>query len=109
MEWQPLMAPPNDNSERLAPTDQSSNPQDQLRALASYLQRAREDERSRLARAIHDDLGQALTVLKMDLAWLKGRLARESQNEWLVPLLEKAESMSALMDNAVQMVRQIAT
>src|SRR5215471_18098693 len=109
MEWQPLMAPPSDNPEHLVCTDHSSNPQDQLRALTSYLQRAREEERSRIARTIHDDLGQALAVLKMDLAWLKGRLARESQNEWAVPLLEKAESMSALMDNTVQMVRRIAT
>jgi signal transduction histidine kinase len=109
MEWQPLMAQPSDNSEHLVHTDQTSDPLDQLRALTSYLQGAREEDRSRIARAIHDDLGQALTVLKIDLAWLKGRLARESQNEWVVPLLEKAESMSALMDNTVQMVRRIAT
>ena len=45
----------------------------QLRALAAYLQSVREEERTRIAREVHDELGQALTGLKMDLAWLDKR------------------------------------
>jgi signal transduction histidine kinase len=82
---------------------------DQLRALTGHLQAVREAERTRIARQIHDELGQALTALKMDLAWLYGRLVKASREEWIPPLLAKAESMSELMDRTVQAVRQLAT
>src|SRR3989441_6950511 len=51
---------------------------EQLRALAAYLQTVREEERTRIAREVHDELGQALTGLKMDLAWLEKKLAEAS-------------------------------
>ena len=82
---------------------------DQLRALTGRLQSVREEERARIAREIHDELGQALTALKMDLAWLAARLARASQESWVPPLLDKAQSMSELLDTTVQKVRRIAT
>ena len=44
---------------------------EQLRALASRLQKVREEERTDIAREIHDELGQALTGLKLDIAWMK--------------------------------------
>jgi signal transduction histidine kinase len=47
----------------------------QLRELAKHLQTAREDERSRLARELHDELGALLTAAKLDAARLKSRLA----------------------------------
>lgn len=80
-----------------------------LRALTGRLQSVREEERSRIARQIHDELGQALTALKMDLAWLQDRLARVSHRPWIAPLLDKARSMSELIDATVQRVRRIAT
>src|SRR5205814_1185894 len=43
---------------------------EQLRALSVYLQHVREDERIRISRQVHDELGQSLTGLKMDLYWL---------------------------------------
>ncbi len=43
---------------------------DQLRALTNHLQSVREEERTRIARQVHDELGQALTCLKLDLSWL---------------------------------------
>lgn len=47
---------------------------EQLRHLGVYQQQVREQERVRIARELHDDFGQSLTILKMDLAWIKKRL-----------------------------------
>jgi len=77
---------------------------DELRSLAGYLQTAREEERAHIAREIHDEFGQALTVLKMDLSWLTKRLPEEA-----TALREKADSMGTLIDTTVQTVRRIAT
>src|SRR5688572_31018446 len=52
---------------------------DQLRALTSYLQYVREEERTRIAREVHDEPGQALTGLKLDMSWLAARLGRNAQ------------------------------
>jgi signal transduction histidine kinase len=76
----------------------------ELRDLTSHLQTAREEERARVAREIHDELGQALTALKIDLSWLAKRLPGH-----LPGLVEKARSMSALIDEAIQDVRRVAT
>jgi signal transduction histidine kinase len=77
---------------------------EQLRELAGYLQTAREDERTAIAREIHDELGQALTALKIDLAWLAKRLFDE-QDE----LKDKATGMSQLIDDTIQIVRRMST
>jgi signal transduction histidine kinase len=76
----------------------------ELRALATRLQAAREEERTRIAREIHDELGQALTGLKMDLAWLARRLPAGEK-----AFADKAESMFALIDDTIGAVRRIAT
>jgi PAS domain S-box-containing protein len=77
---------------------------ERLRALAAHLQAAREEERTRVAREIHDELGQALTGIKMDLAWLRKKLPKEHD-----ALREKTESMLGLMDQTIQSVRRIST
>jgi signal transduction histidine kinase len=74
-----------------------------LRALAARVQSVQEEEQRRIAREIHDELGQALTALKMDLSWLMGRLPPESAQ-----LLEKTRSMSAQIDSMVHSVRELA-
>jgi signal transduction histidine kinase len=48
--------------------------QEELRNLSAHLESVREEERTRLAREIHDELGQTMTVLKMDISWLNRRL-----------------------------------
>jgi signal transduction histidine kinase len=77
---------------------------EQLRELSARLQSVREEERTRISRAIHDELGQTLTGLKMDVAWLQGHLDPQQTT-----LLAKTQAMSALIDTTVQMVRRIST
>lgn len=78
--------------------------EENLRSLAAHLQSVREEEWTRIAREIHDELGQALTGLKMDLAWVAKRLRADQK-----PLAEKTGSMSRLIDDTVQLIRQIAS
>ncbi|MBI4518916.1 MAG: PAS domain-containing protein [Deltaproteobacteria bacterium] len=73
-----------------------------LRALAARLHAAQEEERLRIAREIHDEFGQALTVLKLDLAWLKQRLSPEQAE-----LALHADKMGRLIDKTVREVRRI--
>jgi signal transduction histidine kinase len=76
--------------------------EDKLRRLAAHLISIREEERAHIAREIHDELGQVLTGIKMEVGWLAKRLKEPA-------LLEKTESMSKLIDSTVQTVRKIAT
>ncbi len=77
----------------------------QLRGLAAHLQNIREQERTKIASEIHDELGQPLTVMKMDLSWLKDKLAAANE-----PAASKrAEELSNILDNAVKAVRRIST
>jgi signal transduction histidine kinase len=77
---------------------------DQLRALTNYLQYVREEERTRIAREVHDELGQALTGLKLDLSILATNLAKSQP-----ALHEKAQTMIGHIDTTIQTVRRIAT
>ena len=77
---------------------------EQSRNLASRLLSVREEERTRIAREIHDELGQSLTAVKIDLAWLAGRLPRGN-----VPMLERIHSTLELADSIIQSVRRIST
>jgi len=77
---------------------------DQLRALAARLQSVREEERTYIAREIHDELGQACTAIKMDLA-LIGRKLTKRQTK----LLAKVASSIQLVDSAIVTLRKIAS
>jgi signal transduction histidine kinase len=74
-----------------------------LRALAARLQSVQEEEQRRIARDIHDDLGQALTALKMDLTWLCNHLPPDS-----TALVQKAKGMTGLIDGMVRTVREVS-
>lgn len=76
---------------------------DQLRALTGHLQFVREEERTRIAREVHDELGQALTSLKLDVAWLAGKRAGAHG------VKRKLKLMSGQLDETIQAVRRIAT
>ena len=91
-----------DISERKKSEQELMQSHKRLRDLASHLQVVREEERALIAREIHDELGQALTALKMDTHWLRHRLPGEKQS-----LIDKTHVMSKLIDRTVQSVRRI--
>jgi signal transduction histidine kinase len=91
-------------AERRQAEVQLRDSREQLRALSVYLQHVREEEQIRIAREVHDELGQQLTGLKLQLTWLCGRLPKKQKS-----LHEKARSMSARIDETIQAVRRIAT
>lgn len=84
------------------------NSRDQLRALAAKLQSVREEERKLITRDIHDELGQALTGFKMDLAWMRNRLAKDDPST-RPQLLEKIAEMGSLVDATANTIRKLCT
>ncbi len=80
---------------------------EQLRALAARLQAVREEERTRVARGIHDELGQMLTALKMDLRCIEHDLEGISDSR-LNPILDKAVAATELTDSLAKSVQRIA-
>src|SRR5262249_23922229 len=74
-----------------------------LRELSTRLLRAQEQERRRIAREIHDDLGQALTALRLDVAWLGRRVGADA-----AAMREKLVRMGELVDATVESVQAIA-
>jgi signal transduction histidine kinase len=77
---------------------------DQLRAFAARLQSVREGERTSIAREIHDELGQACTAIKMDLALVGRRLSKKQSQ-----LHAKVDSTVQLVDNMIGTLRRIAS
>jgi len=72
-----------------------------LRNLLAYLQSVREHERTAFAREIHDELGQSLTALKMDLHWVRNKYKDNA------PMVSKVQSMLKLIDRTIQTVKKI--
>lgn len=76
----------------------------QLRELSVFLQRVREEERSHVARELHDELGQLLTGLRMDVEWLQRRLPDDGGS-----MVGKIRSMTGLVDSTLRTIRRIST
>lgn len=87
--------------ERVAQELRRSN--QQLHEFYAAMHEVREAERTRIARELHDELAQWLTALKMDVSWLKARLAPEQTQ-----LLAKTDKMREIVDTTVSAVRRIA-
>ncbi|MCG6973324.1 MAG: histidine kinase [Desulfobacterales bacterium] len=77
---------------------------EQLRDLASYLQDVREQERTRIAREIHDDFGQSLTILKMDLSWLKKHMIQDQPQ-----VQNKIDAMFKVIDTSLQTLHVVSS
>ena len=78
--------------------------QQRLRNLSSHLQSSREEERANIAREIHDELGQVLTALKLDMYWLEKRLHDDQE-----VLKEKVRSMSKHAETTIHTVQRISS
>jgi signal transduction histidine kinase len=79
------------------------NSQEELRNLSAHLQSVREEERTRMAREIHDELGQALTALKMDVSWLNRRHLGED-----AAFKNKLASMEEVIDRTIETVQKLS-
>jgi signal transduction histidine kinase len=91
-------------SERKVIEEHLRKSEERLRGFAAHIQSVREEERTSIAREIHDELGQALTGLRMDLSWLEKRLPRQPKEP-----VEKVKAMFQLIDRTILTVRKISS
>jgi len=92
-----------DATERRVAEEALRTSHEQLRQLAHRLDEVREEELTRISREIHDQLGHALTALRLDLAWIVPKLRRNRE-----PVRRKAGEILALVDDTIDSVRRIA-
>jgi signal transduction histidine kinase len=94
-----------DVTDRHRSAEEIARSREELRALAARLETVREEERTRIARELHDELGQVLTGLKLDLAWMDRGLDRQASPE----LAERCTSLLGRLDDVMISVRRIIT
>ncbi|MCX6141681.1 MAG: PAS domain S-box protein [Ignavibacteriales bacterium] len=99
----------DDVTDRKLAEQQLKTSQDQLRALAAYLQNVREDERTVVAREIHDELGQVLTALKVNLSLLEKEVVQEGIESQFVTISGEIKEMSGLVGSAIRTVQRLVT
>ncbi len=91
-----------DVTSKLAAEDQLRHSLDSIRKLSDHLQTVREEERKRISREIHDELGQQLTAIKMDTVWIQRKL-----NGIPEPVQHKLANMISLLDSSHLAIRRI--
>ena len=93
-----------DVTERVRSEEALARSRDEIHSLALAASSAREQEKTRVARELHDELGQSLTALKIDVGWL-----RENLGDASAPVKTKLGSMQGLLDSTVSATRRIAS
>ena len=78
---------------------------EEIQKLTAYLENVREEERTRIAREIHDELGQQLTGLKMDASWINKKVGTKVEQN----ITERIATMIGLIDETVKTVRRISS
>ena len=91
-------------NDRIHAEDELRTSREELRSLSTHLQSVREEERQGVAREIHDELGQALSTLKLDLALMKEELYQSPMEAE-----KRMSSMSGVCDTTIKSVRRIIT
>ncbi|HDR9584112.1 TPA: PAS domain S-box protein [Burkholderia stabilis] len=97
-----------DITERLRAENALKQSREELRELSANLQNVREEEKTRIARELHDDLGQQLTALKMDLSVVEQQLRVPDRAQSDEGILSHLQGMRRLIDTTVASVRRIA-
>ena len=97
-----------DITERRRAEEMVESSRQQLRALSARLQSAREQERTNAAREIHDDLGQVLTAIKINLDWLERDLGERENDASLNPLVDRVVECGEMTETAIASVQRIA-
>jgi len=93
-----------DVTARLKAEEEIISSRDKLKKLSEHLQTAREEERAAIAREVHDDLGQSLTALKMELVWLKKN--REAGDKIVS---DKLNSMVEIVNQTIKTIQRLGT
>lgn len=94
----------NDVTDKLAADERLKKSYEEIRQLTEHLQNIREEERTSIAREIHDELGQQLTVLKMDVAWIERKLTNND-----AAIKEKLGDLINVLNQTVKTVRRISS
>jgi PAS domain S-box-containing protein len=94
----------NDITEQLAAEERLQQSYEEIRMLASHIEKIREEEKIKIAREIHDELGQQLTTMKIDISWLFKK--SELKDDVIV---QRFKGVLQMLDDTVKTVRRIAT
>ncbi|MFN0086607.1 MAG: PAS domain S-box protein [Blastocatellia bacterium] len=98
-----------DITDRKRTEQELSASREHLRAASAHMETIREEERKAIAREIHDELGQLMTGLKLDIAWVDKRVKVTSDENLREQLRPKMIEMASLLETTIRTVRTIAS
>ncbi|MFH1853412.1 MAG: PAS domain S-box protein, partial [Candidatus Neomarinimicrobiota bacterium] len=91
-----------DITQRVKAEQELRNYSDRMKNLSAYLQDVLEKERTRIAREIHDELGQAMTAIKFDIAWIEKRITDFPE------IVAKTTALRGLIDTTARTIQRIS-